>query len=68
MLQFFFSAAFSAIPLTLYVPPPRHLNLFVGTLDEILHDSRPVYARVYPRACRIWSWILRHVFCIRRRR
>ncbi|KAF4384721.1 hypothetical protein F8388_004028 [Cannabis sativa] len=68
MLQFFFTAAFSAIPLTLYIPPPRNLNLFVETMEDALRESRPYTDILFPRARRVWSWILSWVLCGPRRR
>ncbi|KAM6541455.1 hypothetical protein CsatB_005902 [Cannabis sativa] len=68
MLQFFFTAAFSAIPLTLYIPPPRNLNLFVETMEDALRESKPYTDRLFPRARRVWSWILSWVLCGPRRR
>ncbi|EPS58425.1 hypothetical protein M569_16390 [Genlisea aurea] len=38
MLQLFFTLAFSAAPLILYIPPPRNLNFFVETVESILRD------------------------------
>ncbi|KAF4360956.1 hypothetical protein F8388_016765 [Cannabis sativa] len=60
MLQFFFTAAFSAIPLTLYIPPPRNLNLFVETMEDALRESRPYTDRLFPRArqCMVMDLIL----------
>ncbi|KAF4366343.1 hypothetical protein G4B88_026670 [Cannabis sativa] len=52
MLQFFFTTAFSAIPLTLYIPPPRNLNLFVETMEDALRESKPYTDRLFPRARR----------------
>ncbi|KAK4760044.1 hypothetical protein SAY87_023175 [Trapa incisa] len=49
MLHFFFTVAFSAVPLTLYVPPLRNLNLFVQTMEELARDSRLYSRRVAPR-------------------
>ncbi|KAK1425288.1 hypothetical protein QVD17_20639 [Tagetes erecta] len=49
MLHMFFAVAFSAVPLTLYVPPIRSLNLFVQTIEEIWNESSGYTHRVYPR-------------------
>ncbi|CAA0808899.1 Unknown protein [Striga hermonthica] len=35
MLHLFFAVAFSAVPLTLYIPPVRSFNLFVETMEAI---------------------------------
>ncbi|KAH7665583.1 hypothetical protein IHE45_13G043400 [Dioscorea alata] len=50
MLQLFFAVAFSAAPLTLYVPPVRSLNLFVEALESFFRQTSDYSARVYPRA------------------
>ncbi|MBA0607892.1 hypothetical protein Gotri_023217, partial [Gossypium trilobum] len=39
MLQLFFTVAFSAVPLTLYVPPIRSLSLFVETIEDMLRQT-----------------------------
>ncbi|KAG2405659.1 hypothetical protein LR48_Vigan03g217800 [Vigna angularis] len=39
MLQLVFAVAFSAVPLTLYIPPIRCFNLFVHALQSFLQDS-----------------------------
>ncbi|GMP85929.1 hypothetical protein CsSME_00038904 [Camellia sinensis var. sinensis] len=44
MLQLFLEVAFSAVPLTLYVPPVRSLNLFVGNPISTRVDSICVFA------------------------
>ncbi|PIN23739.1 hypothetical protein CDL12_03533 [Handroanthus impetiginosus] len=49
MLQLFFAVAFSAVPLTLYIPPIRSLNLFVETIEGIWKDSSVYTGRMYPR-------------------
>ncbi|KAI8545814.1 uncharacterized protein LOC131334315 [Rhododendron vialii] len=49
MLQLFFAVAFSAVPLTLYVPPIRSLNLFVETMEELFRESSLYTGRFYPR-------------------
>ncbi|RXH94080.1 hypothetical protein DVH24_016147 [Malus domestica] len=40
VLQLLLTVAFSAVPLTLYVPPVRSLNPFVETMEELLSESR----------------------------
>ncbi|OWM67220.1 hypothetical protein CDL15_Pgr000672 [Punica granatum] len=63
MLQLFFAVAFSAVPLTLYVPPIRSLNLFVETLEDLLRQTAVYTLRAYPRvrlACsRIFHSVVR---------
>ncbi|KAM7265726.1 hypothetical protein ACFE04_003409 [Oxalis oulophora] len=49
MLQLFFAVAFSAVPLTLYIPPVRSLNLFVETLEDLLRQTTLHTLRAYPR-------------------
>ncbi|KAK4749475.1 hypothetical protein SAY87_026924 [Trapa incisa] len=49
MLQLFFAVAFSAVPLTLYLPPIRSLNLFVVTLEEFLRQTALYTLGAYPR-------------------
>ncbi|CAB4286740.1 unnamed protein product [Prunus armeniaca] len=54
MLQLLFAVAFSAVPLTLYVPPIRSINLFVETIEYFLRNTAVYSIRLYPR--------LRHAF------
>ncbi|KAJ8762644.1 hypothetical protein K2173_010665 [Erythroxylum novogranatense] len=49
MLQLFFAVAFSAVPLTLYVPPVRSLNLFLDAIQNFLHHTALYALRAYPR-------------------
>ncbi|PKA59942.1 hypothetical protein AXF42_Ash016001 [Apostasia shenzhenica] len=49
MLQLFFAVAFSAAPLTLYVPPVRALNLFVETIESFFWESSGYTIRAIPR-------------------
>ncbi|KAH6828738.1 hypothetical protein C2S53_018615 [Perilla frutescens var. hirtella] len=49
MLPLFFTVAFSAAPLILYVPPLRSLNLFVETVTFVLRDAVAYFLSVYPR-------------------
>ncbi|KAF3437897.1 hypothetical protein FNV43_RR20653 [Rhamnella rubrinervis] len=65
MLQLFFTVAFSAVPLTLYVPPIRSLNLFVETMEDLLRESRTYTSRIYPRVRHIWAMILECILCTR---
>ena len=62
MLQLFFAVAFSAVPLTLYIPPIRSLNLFVEIMEEFLRQTAVYTLRAYPRIrvgfSRIFSSIL----------
>lgn len=63
MLQLFFTVAFSAVPLTLYVPPIRSLNLFVETMEYVVRESRTYRNRVYPRLRIAWSRMLDIMLC-----
>ncbi|KAK2417067.1 hypothetical protein QL285_039409 [Trifolium repens] len=49
MLQLLFAVAFSAVPLTLYIPPIRSFNLFVHTIQLFLRDSTLFSVRTFPR-------------------
>ncbi|CAL1371820.1 unnamed protein product [Linum trigynum] len=62
-LQLFFTVAFSAIPLTLYIPPVRSLNLFVETMEDLVRESRVYTVRYYPRARNVWSRLWNIFLC-----
>ncbi|KAL7601744.1 hypothetical protein Lser_V15G26335 [Lactuca serriola] len=66
MLQLFFAVAFSAVPLTLYVPPIRSLSLFVGSFQQLVGHITVYTLRICPRLrlafSRIVSPILRSHF------
>ncbi|KAI4348720.1 hypothetical protein L6164_009407 [Bauhinia variegata] len=49
MLQLVFAVAFSAVPLTLYVPPIRSFNYFVQTIQELLRQTIICTLRTYLR-------------------
>ncbi|PKA58226.1 hypothetical protein AXF42_Ash012949 [Apostasia shenzhenica] len=49
MLELFFAVAFSAAPLTLYVPPVRSLTLFVETLESFARETSGQTGSVIPR-------------------
>ncbi|KAI4387144.1 hypothetical protein MLD38_004995 [Melastoma candidum] len=49
MLQLLLALAFSAVPLTLYVPPIRSLNLFVETMEGLIRQTSLMALRAYPR-------------------
>ncbi|KAK4253715.1 hypothetical protein QN277_010355 [Acacia crassicarpa] len=63
MLQLFFTVAFSAVPLTLYVPPMRSLTLFVEVMEEIVRESRIYSNRMYPRVRGAWSRVMDCMLC-----
>ncbi|KAF8009760.1 hypothetical protein BT93_J0679 [Corymbia citriodora subsp. variegata] len=63
VLQLFFTVAFSAVPLTLYVPPIRSLNLFVETMEDLLRESRTYTHRVYPRVRHVWVRMVDCLLC-----
>ncbi|WOH04352.1 hypothetical protein DCAR_0623761 [Daucus carota subsp. sativus] len=63
MLHMFFAVAFSAVPLILYIPPVRSLNLFVQTMEELLRESSAHTNRFYPRLRFACSRILNCLLC-----
>ncbi|KAM4072953.1 hypothetical protein ACB094_11G178800 [Castanea mollissima] len=63
VLQLFFTLAFSAVPLTLYVPPVRSLNLFLEAVEGFLRESRIYSNRVYPRVRVVWSRLVDCMLC-----
>uniref|UniRef100_A0A7N2LD48 Secreted protein n=1 Tax=Quercus lobata TaxID=97700 RepID=A0A7N2LD48_QUELO len=63
VLQLFFTLAFSAVPLTLYVPPVRSLNLFLEAVEGFLRESRIYTNRVYPRVRVVWSRLVDCMLC-----
>ncbi|KAG9138226.1 hypothetical protein Leryth_001445 [Lithospermum erythrorhizon] len=58
MLHFFFAVAFSAVPLTLYIPPIRSLSLFMETIEQIWRESSEHTRRMYPRWRRAFSRLI----------
>ncbi|KAK2653243.1 hypothetical protein Ddye_013099 [Dipteronia dyeriana] len=62
MLQLFFAVAFSAVPLTLYVPPIRSLNLFVETIEDLFRQTSVYTLRAYPRFRSAFSRIVLSLF------
>ncbi|KAG6603254.1 hypothetical protein SDJN03_03863, partial [Cucurbita argyrosperma subsp. sororia] len=62
MLQLFFAVAFSAAPLTFYVPPIRSLNLFVETLEDLFRHTATHTHRAYPRFRLAFSRVFGSVF------
>ncbi|XP_073155177.1 uncharacterized protein [Henckelia pumila] len=63
MLHLFFAVAFSAVPLTLYIPPVRSLNLFVETMEDIWRESSSHTGRIFPRLRYACSRILNCILC-----
>ncbi|GMY14189.1 DIS3-exonuclease-like protein [Fagus crenata] len=61
MLQLLFAVAFSAVPLTLYMPPIRSLNLFVETIEELLHRTSIYTLSAFPRIRLAFSRILNSI-------
>ncbi|KAL3819821.1 hypothetical protein ACJIZ3_005726 [Penstemon smallii] len=49
MLELFFTVAFAAAPLSLYIPPIRSLNLFVETAEYVLRDVVLFALTILPR-------------------
>ncbi|KAG5565190.1 hypothetical protein RHGRI_001179 [Rhododendron griersonianum] len=62
MLQWLLVVAFSAVPLTLYVPPLRNLTLFVEAMGEFFTDSSLHTARFYQRLRFVCSRLLDCLF------
>ncbi|OAY43176.1 hypothetical protein MANES_08G048600v8 [Manihot esculenta] len=62
MLQLFFAVAFSAVPLTLYIPPIRSFNLFVEIVEDLLRQSALYSFRLYPRLRLVFSRIFSNLF------
>lgn len=63
MLQLFFAVAFSSVPLTLYIPPLRSLNLFVETMEDIVRETSMHTDRLYPRVRQAFFRILDCMLC-----
>ncbi|KAI7996198.1 hypothetical protein LOK49_LG10G02936 [Camellia lanceoleosa] len=63
MIQLFFALAFSAVPLTLYVPPIRSLNLFVESVEQLFRQTTSYSLHAFPRlrfiVSRFFSSLLR---------
>ncbi|KAJ8640902.1 hypothetical protein MRB53_017596 [Persea americana] len=62
MLQLLVAVAFSAVPLTLYLPPVRSLNLFVETVEKLLRYTRVYTGRVYIRIRHAWARVVASLF------
>ncbi|KAK1267047.1 hypothetical protein QJS04_geneDACA016379 [Acorus gramineus] len=58
MLQLLFAVAFSAAPLTLYVPPVRSLNLFVEAMEKMVRETSSYTVRAFPRLRLAFSRLL----------
>ena len=58
MFQFFFAVAFSAVPLTLYVPPIRHFTLFVATIQDLVRETSAYRSRFFPRFHQAFRFLL----------
>ncbi|GKU88657.1 hypothetical protein SLEP1_g2894 [Rubroshorea leprosula] len=63
MLQLLFTVTFSAVPLILYIPPMRSLNLFVESMEDLARKSRVYTNRIYPRARYVWYRIMDYMLC-----
>ncbi|KAK1287680.1 hypothetical protein QJS10_CPB19g01063 [Acorus calamus] len=66
MLQLLFAVAFSAAPLTLYVPPVRSLNLFVEAMEKMVRETSSYTVRAFPRLRLAFSRLLSSLLRIRR--
>ncbi|CAL0326168.1 unnamed protein product [Lupinus luteus] len=64
MLDLFFTVAFSSVPLILYFPPIRSINLFVENIEETLKTTS-VYTNMVSHGLR-GAW-LRVLNCVCRR-
>ncbi|CAL0326165.1 unnamed protein product [Lupinus luteus] len=61
MLDLFFTVAFSSVPLILYFPPIRSINLFVETIEEML-KATSVYTNIVNHGLRgVRSRVLNYV-------
>ncbi|KAK1282607.1 hypothetical protein QJS10_CPB22g01364 [Acorus calamus] len=58
MLQLLFAVAFSAAPLTLYVPPVRSLNPFVEAIETMLRETSSYTVTTFPRIRLAFSRVL----------
>ncbi|PSS21158.1 hypothetical protein CEY00_Acc10200 [Actinidia chinensis var. chinensis] len=58
MLQLLLAVAFSAVPLTLYIPPIRILSLFVESLEHLFRHASASSLRVLPRLRLLFSRLL----------
>ncbi|CAH2056622.1 unnamed protein product [Thlaspi arvense] len=64
MLDLFMGMAFSALPLTLYIPPVRSLTLFTATMEKMLRDHGGFYSgQFYPRLRFACSRLLNCILC-----
>ncbi|CAL0326162.1 unnamed protein product [Lupinus luteus] len=65
MLDLFFTVAFRSVPLILYFPTNRSINLFVETIEETL-KATSVYTNSVNHGLRgAWSRVLN---CVHRKR
>ncbi|GAB2210714.1 hypothetical protein Droror1_Dr00015997, partial [Drosera rotundifolia] len=69
MIQLLLAAAFSSVPLTLYVPPVRNLTMFVQAVEEMVRETGPIVVGRYYQRIRIFCsrilgciWILNTSF------
>ncbi|KAI3448901.1 hypothetical protein Pfo_005566 [Paulownia fortunei] len=63
MLHLFFAVAFSAVPLTLYIPPIRSLSRFVEVMEDMWRETSGHTGRLYPRLRYACTRILNCVLC-----
>jgi len=57
------TAAFSAVPLMLYIPPLRSLNQFVETIEDMERESRIYTSRIFPHLHAAWTWLINCILC-----
>ncbi|CAL0326159.1 unnamed protein product [Lupinus luteus] len=65
MLAFFFSFALSSVPLILYFPPIRSINLFAETIEMMLKETSVYTNRINHGLRGAWSMVLN---CVNRSR
>ncbi|KAG2372476.1 uncharacterized protein HKW66_Vig0206550 [Vigna angularis] len=63
MSSLFFAVGFSAIPLVLFIPPIRNLNLFVETMEDMERELRIYTNRIYPRLLVAWTRFISCLLC-----
>ncbi|KVI00667.1 hypothetical protein Ccrd_021070 [Cynara cardunculus var. scolymus] len=63
MLHLVLAVGFSAVPLTLFVPPVRNFNLFVASMEDLWRESSLYTNRMYPRLRYACSRVLDCMLC-----
>ncbi|CAL0326160.1 unnamed protein product [Lupinus luteus] len=65
MLDFFFSFALSSVPLIIYFPPIRSINLFVESIEKTLKENSVYTNRINHGLRGAWSMVMN---CVNRSR